>query len=165
MQIALSQGLFATVDAEDYAWLRWWKWSAMKVVKKGAAPKFYAVRVTRKGEVAGKPKMILMHRAITKAPKGKVVDHQDGDGLNNARGNIRICTQGENCLNQKPHRDGKSQFKGVCWHKGASKWCAEFRGKYLGLFDNEVAAAAAYNAAASMYSPEYSLLNTIATGG
>ena len=40
----------------------------------------------------------LIHRLIMQPPKGMVVDHIDGDGLNNTRANLRICTHRENLI-------------------------------------------------------------------
>lgn len=159
-EIPLSQGKVAIVDAADFDWLSQWKWSAMKVGRKGAPPKFYAVRVTKKGKTDGKPKMILMHRLISGAEEGKVADHRDLDTLNNCRLNLRVCTQAGNSLNQKGHRDrGGSRFKGVWWHRKNLKWCADFRGRYLGSFDTEELAAAAYDKAAYAHAPDMALLN------
>lgn len=159
-QIPLSQGLFATVDAADFDWLSQWKWSALKV-KKANTVRHYAMRMTRKGEVEGKSVAVLMHRALLRAPKGMVVDHRDNDGLNNQRGNIRVCTQSENMLNCSAHLDARSNFKGVSFNKGLQKWTAEFRGDYIGTFPTEEAAAIAYNKTAKGFDPAFAKLNDI----
>jgi hypothetical protein len=41
-------------------------------------------------------KNILLHRFLMGPKKGEVVDHIDGNPLNNQRSNLRVCTQGEN---------------------------------------------------------------------
>lgn len=160
--IPLSRGLFATVDDDDFDWLNQWKWSALRVKRGNGAERFYAVRVET---VAGKQKMFLMHREVARAAAGKNVDHEDRNTLNNRRGNLRECTQGQNSLNQTGHRDRKgSRFKGVYLHKQNRNWCATFRGRHLGSFGDEKDAAAAYNIAALAYDPEFALLNTIDGG-
>ncbi len=42
-----------------------------------------------------------LHRVVMEAPKGLVVDHRDGDGLDNTSANLRIVTQGQNLQNRK----------------------------------------------------------------
>jgi len=37
-----------------------------------------------------------MHRYLMNYPEGMVVDHIDGNSLNNSRKNLRVITQGEN---------------------------------------------------------------------
>lgn len=46
-------------------------------------------------------KKIRLHRLITNAPKGLVVDHINGNTLDNRRENLRVCTQKENTQNRK----------------------------------------------------------------
>jgi hypothetical protein len=133
--IPLTRGLYAIVDAEDYEWLSQYKWYA------GAAPHkktFYARRTIPGGTE-------LMHRMIMRAPKGMVIDHINGNGLDNRRCNLRICTQGENAQNRRVHWGHASRFMGVS--RCGSKWQAKIRHNgrqyYLGLYDDEVEAAKA----------------------
>lgn len=155
-RIPLSQGLFATVDDADFDWLNQWKWSALKTGKMRTT--FYAVRMQQKGEYESKRKMILMHRVIIGAPKGMVVDHRDGNGLNNRRRNIRVCTLAESSLNSPGHADAVgSRFKGVA--KRGNKFAAHFRGKYIGRFRTQEEAAVAYDRVAYAHNPEFALTN------
>lgn len=92
---------------------------------------------------------VLMHRLILDAPKGVEVDHADGDGLNNQRYNLRICTRSENAKNRHS-TCGQSRFKGVWRDKQA--WRATIwvdRCKInLGSFTTQKKAARAYDNAA-----------------
>jgi hypothetical protein len=92
---------------------------------------------------------IALHREITSAPAGMVVDHINGDPLDNRRENLRVCEHRQNLWNGKPHRDGSSQYRGVSWSRHRKKWRAQIQGKTLGHFDTETEAALAYNAAAA----------------
>lgn len=98
---------------------------------------------------------IYMHRLLLGAPKGRQVDHCDGDGLNNQRSNLRLATRSQNHANRGPDRRlrGKSsKYKGVYWSKTRSTWAAgiHLNGKsyFLGHHPTEEAAAAAYDRAA-----------------
>jgi len=148
--IALTKGYFATVDAADYEWLSRYKWTALVT-----GSKVYAIR-------AEKGKTILMHRQITNAPADKVVDHIDGNGSNNRRANLRLCTKAQNLYNSKP-RASRSQYKGVRYDKRTQKWIAEitYLGKkhYLGSFDDEIEAAKAYDRQARKFFGEFARPN------
>lgn len=73
-----------------------------------------------------------------------MVDHRDGDGLNNKWENLRLATKRENALNSKRSSANKSGLKGVSWHAGGKKWQAHCGPKYIGLFDTPEQAHAAY---------------------
>jgi len=150
--IPLTQGKFAIVHAEDYEWLSQYKWCALKTHDN----KFYAVR--RKNN-----KTIIMHRQIMNAPAGLVVDHIDGNGLNNRRTNLRICTQAQNIHNSRPRRNRSSKYKGVFWNKTNKKWIVTIhkgdKRIYLGGFDDEIEAALAYDRKATELFGEFAYLN------
>lgn len=162
--IPLTQGKVALVDDGDFAWLNQWKWSASRTGK--LRERWIAVR-----GVGTKPntRTILMHRQVMEAQGSERVDHRDADGLNNQRGNLRKCTQAQNSLNNRGalrRRSAKfSKFKGVYWHAGAGKWMASFRRQYLGLFEDEVQAANAYDKAAIAFNPEFARPNFPTAGG
>lgn len=87
-----------------------------------------------------------MHTQVLDA---EVVDHADGNGLNNQRHNLRAATLGQNVVNSKKRKDGvTSPYKGVYWNEGNQKWMTRVAGKYIGYFESEVDAAKAYDKAA-----------------
>lgn len=151
-QIALTQGLFATVDDADFEWLSRWKWTAQR-----NGQRVYAMRYE-----AGR-QLVLMHRLINQTPDGMVTDHIDGNGLNNQRNNLRTATQLQNMMNRHGKRGGSSSFKGV-WADPSPRnrklWRAAIRLngklKYLGRFETEQEAGDAYAAAASLHFGEFS---------
>ena len=98
MAIPLTKGKFTLVDGEDYIWLSQWKWYAQK-----SKYTSYAAR-TQYGSHAkgwrGKVTKIDISREIMHPPSELVVDHINGNGLDNRKRNLRICTQSENCKNK-----------------------------------------------------------------
>ena len=107
-----------------------------------------------------------MHTLILQTPKGMCSDHINGDGLDNRRCNLRICTYAENAHNRNKYvRQKASIYKGVCWHNTMRKWMPSITicGKriYLGFFESEVEAAKSYNEAAKKYYGEFAKLNEV----
>jgi hypothetical protein len=148
--IPLTKGKVSIVDAEDYGWLSKYKWHAVNT-----GGKFYAYRCRNK-------RSISRHRMIMGEPKGKIVDHKDGNSLNNRRSNLRICTTAENLRNRR-RTGGASRYKGVCFVKRLNKWRAEItfnrRQIHIGLFKDEISAGKAYDRAAKKYFGEFTFLN------
>lgn len=68
----------------------------------------------------------LLHREVTGCPKGLVVDHLNGVGLDCRRANLRVCTQSDNILRAYP--------KGGVYPIG-SKWKVHMGNKHMGMFD------------------------------
>jgi hypothetical protein len=100
---------------------------------------------------SGGRQMVYLHRAITGAGPGQVVDHVNGNPLDNRRDNLRICTRAENMRNRGVQRNNRLGVKGV--YINAGRYCAEIRcdGKKisLGRFLTLPEAAQAYAEAAS----------------
>ncbi len=101
--IPLTRGMHAIVDAEDHEWLGRHKWQVQPSANHRT---HYAKRVYR-------GRLILMHRQIMKPPKGMFIDHINGNGLDNRRCNLRICTPGQNSCNRSKQRHAKHRFIGV----------------------------------------------------
>ena len=99
----------------------------------------------------------LLHRYIMEATDGLVVDHINGDPLDNRRENLRVCTQKQNCQNRGATR--KTGLKGISLHKATNRWRAyikiDGRQKHLGLFPTMEEASKAYAEAAHKYFGEF----------
>lgn len=162
--IPLTKGLFALVDDDDYKWLSAYKWQAYN----GKMGNHYAVRSVRK---LGKVKGFRMHRMITNAPRGMEVDHKNGNGLDNRKQNLRVCTVAQNHANRRVDacKTAASKYKGVFFRKNRahcpSPWKAVIKSNnkifQLGHFQTEIQAAIAYNKAALEIHGEFARLNPI----
>lgn len=82
---------------------------------------------------------IRMHRFIMNYNGNKVIDHKNGNGLDNRKSNLRIVTQLVNSRNRRLSKSNTSGVTGVSFHKHKRKWQADIKvhgkKKYLGLFD------------------------------
>lgn len=142
--IPTTKGEFAKVDNEYFELLSKYNWTS----RNG-----YAFNTT----------LGLMHRFIVKAPKGELVDHKDGDPLNNRRENLRIATSAENSYNKSPSKSGTSKYLGVSWDNERGKWISQigqYRVNYfIGRFDTEEKAARAYDKKARELFGDFANLN------
>lgn len=148
--VPLTNGLIATIDAEDADRVLAHKWYA-----RFSNTNIYAGTTVKVGKM-------LMHRFILDAPKGSMVDHVDGDGLNNRRSNLRYCNYAQNGTNSRNHKIGKWGYRGVTWHP-YGYWCARIRADgrriSLGYFSSPEEAALAYDEAAKAMHGEFAVLN------
>jgi len=101
-------------------------------------------------------KLLTVHRIMLNCPEGMVVDHLDGDGLNNCRDNLEIVTHRENLLRSRSYDPNKtSKYKGVHWSVRDSRFIASFTRfgvkKQVGSFKREEEAKIAYDKATIKY--------------
>ncbi len=148
-QILLARNKVILIDDEDYIFLSQFTWH----LQESMPGYFYAFN----------GKQQAMHRIIMNSPNNFDIDHIDGNGLNNCRSNLRVCSHRENLCNRKTQKHS-SLFKGVFWNKQAQKWRAQIRvyGRaiHLGYFDKEMDAFEAYKRAALKYQGEYARLSS-----
>lgn len=114
----------------------------------------------------GGGKLQSLHRLIMKVTNSKInIDHRDGNGLNNQKYNLRICSQSDNAKNQKLSRINSTGFKGVHYFKQYNKFMAQitvnYKKVFLGYYDDKTEAAKAYNIAAIKHHGEFAQLNTL----
>ena len=154
-KIQLTQGKYALVDDEDYDELNKHNWYLKKNYNT-----CYAIRTKYKTN-----DKIRMHRIIMNCPKDKIIDHINGDGLDNRKENLRICTMSQNLGNSKLRKDNKSGIKGVYWDKNRNKWIAQikinYKKKCLGRFDNINEAKLAYEKASKLYHKKFASNGTL----
>jgi hypothetical protein len=87
----------------------------------------------------------------------ELIDHIDGNSINNRIENLRACTNKQNQENKKScySTNKTSGHLGVRWHKGTNKWVAYIhhngQGYHLGVFVNIEDAIAARVAAEKKY--------------
>lgn len=113
-------------------------------------------------KIEGPIRMITtLHRLIMNCPSDMVVDHINGNTLDNRKENLRICTQQQNGWNRSKTKTRKcaSQYIGVTWVKSVQKWQAYLGDTYLGRFEDEVQAAKAYDTESKKVYGEYGKLN------
>jgi hypothetical protein len=104
---------------------------------------------------------IVYYMQTGEDPLGFDVDHRMGNLSDNI--DVRKVTKSQNLANSRPRKNGSSKFKGVSKIKNG--WAVEIqvRGQriYVGRFDSELAAAAAYNEVALQHFGEFAWINEI----
>jgi len=70
-----------------------------------------------------KNKVMYFHRILINAKNGEMVDHINGNGLDNRRNNLRIVNASQNGMNKKS-KLGVSGFTGVTFCKCTNRWRA-----------------------------------------
>tara|TARA_E500000305_G_C3995657_1_gene224406 strand:+ start:345 stop:842 length:498 start_codon:yes stop_codon:yes gene_type:complete len=143
-------------DEEDSYKIEPWAWT----LHKGHST-YYVTRKTPRPN----RKTILMHREVTGCPKGLMVDHINGNGLDNRKANLRVCSMSENMMNRGKTKQNSSGYKGV-YNTGDSKvnpYVAKIQKNNevycLGHFGTPEEAARAYDAKAKELFGEFAHLN------
>lgn len=154
--VRLTQGQETRIDLADWDKVKALRWHTL--TSKSSGP--YAVHHIRRN---GKLTAVLLHVLIAGDSELADVDHEDADGLNNRRYNLRPCTRTQNQANARLSKRNTSGFKGVSWHKGKRRFCAQIRlqGRlcHLGAFETAEEASHAYDAAALSAYGSFARLN------
>ncbi len=147
IRIPLGNGLHTLVDAVDALLVCEYRWArnAQGYARASHSPE---------GERVG----LLMHRLLMGCAPGDglEVDHISLDRLDNRRCNLRVCTHAENDQN-RPKGRGSSQYRGVSYIPRNNRWRATAQvddaQRYLGTYEDEIAAARAAEAARRQHMP------------
>jgi hypothetical protein len=140
--VPLTRGVEAIIDAEDAEKVGQWNWYCGTQY------------VQRTNHTRCSPSTVKLHRYLM-GETDCLVDHKNGNKLDNRKFNLRLANKSQNGANSKMTTRNRSGFKGVYFHKSTSKWQAQIRHNckfvYLGLFDAPEKAHAAYVAASQKY--------------
>lgn len=154
MKIPISSGRHALIDEDDYELLSKYRWCTSH----GYASTSVYLGGGRKNK---KSVVYRMHRLVMDAQPGQIVDHINGNRLDNRKQNLRFCTHAENMRNSKPHKNSTQPYKGVKKHR--NKWLARImhnrKEVSLGMYETPEQAAEAYDSAAKKYHGEFALTN------
>ena len=141
------------VDADDYPLLSRYKWTSYPCNHgKGT---WYAQTVIR-------GKSIPMARFILGSfNKRFIADHINGNGMDNRKSNLRLCSPSRNLQNRSAWKNRK--FKGVYRNKSSKKFCVQIthnkKNHYFGGFISDEEAARFYDKKALEFFGEYAKLN------
>ena len=146
--IPLTRGYEAVIDVEDVYLVEGKNWHA-HICKGGN----YARTWVR--EKDGKRRGLLLHTAIT---RNEMTDHQDGNGLNCRRGNMRAADRAGNSQNRRVQKNNLTRLKGVSPTR-SGKWLARIAADgtqhNLGVHDSPEAAHEAYSEASKRLHGEF----------
>lgn len=149
MRVPLTKGYVALVDWEDVALVSAHSWHAHE---NRPGHVYAACGVMRDGRQV----TVRMHRLLLRAEAGQIVDHINGNQLDNRRANLRLTDPTGNARNGGRKRTGDTQSR----YKGVSRSCrprtkpwmaaitADNRRRTIGTYRTEEEAARAYDARA-----------------
>lgn len=150
MKIPLTKGKFALVDNDDIERIFKHSW---------------CMHTHGYAQCRSNKKILLMHRFIMGAKPGQVIDHINGNKLDNRKKNLRFCTMSQNFANRPITISNSTGYKGVDWREERKKFRARIRINYknifLGYFDTAEEAAKRYNREAKRLFGEFALLNKV----
>lgn len=149
----------ALVDDEDFEIVSKYRWHIVR-----RPNTWYAEATISRGKTKTLHRFILNLNETT-----LTADHINGNGLDNRRINLRICTQKENARNSKIPNTSTTGYKGVCFVSARKKFIAGIvvndKRIALGEFRTKEEAALRYNEAAKKYFGEFARLNEVPCAG
>jgi hypothetical protein len=167
VRIALTQGFEAMVDADILerelsvelpARLNWT--GRICDVKWFAAVKPHTVYAVA---TLGGYVQLRLHRVVLQAKREQIVDHRDGNGLNNLRSNLRFTEAAGNSHNRCRNVGSTTGYKGVSFNRLCSKFEVSIRFNrkkiHLGMYKTAEEAARVYDAKAVELFGEFAKVN------
>jgi len=146
---------FALIDTADLSLVKQYKWGVNK-------DNLVSTRLDNKTS------LYIYHLILGHPPEGLEVDHINRKRLDSRRCNLRFATRLQNQANLSIRPCSETGFKGVHFHKQSGKYRARIGYKggeiHLGMFEDRVDAARAYNKAALKYFGKFAYLNEIPDG-
>lgn len=150
----LASGYTTILDADLVGMVKERRWYSTK----GKNTRYVA---SRKMHEDGRVETVFLHRFLTNCPEGMIVDHINGDGLDNRLCNLRVVTVAQNNMNSRVRNNSQSGLKGAYYDKRRDKYYSRITisGKHinLGTFKTAEEAAEAYAEASRKYHGEYGL--------
>lgn len=130
LEVLISTNKLERVDEFRGSWYVNWEKHTQSFYVRGWMPKVNEKQVP-----------VRLHRWITDATDGMMVDHVNHDGLINTDLNLRVVTNAENTQNKKnANRNSGSGILGVSWNNQHEKWVSQImvnnKKIYLGCFDD-----------------------------
>ena len=120
-EVRLTKGRVALVDKCDYHKVACLPWFVS--FNDG---KLYAKHTSR-GRRTDPRHKLYMHRLVLNAPSELLVDHINGNGLDNRRCNLRLVDAALNTLTARLRNDNTSGHRGVSWNTSRRKWIMQFK--------------------------------------
>ena len=149
--IPLTKDYEAIIDSSDFDLVNGYNWTAQ--VNRNNV---YAYRSER---ISGRSNTMLLHRILMQPEDGMVVDHINGNTLDNRRANLRVCTASQNSQNSRLSKSNTTGLKGVTFRKDRNKFQAQIivqrKKKHLGYFDTPEEAHAEYLVASRAMHGDY----------
>jgi len=121
---------------------------------------------SKKGYVHSSLGPLLSHLVLGKPDAGFVVDHRNGDTIDNRRENLAFLTHSQNAQNKKKKKGTSSKYIGVSKAAGNTKWraCIHKSKTYnLGDYDDEEQAAKVYDVYAFYFFGKTAMSNNLLT--
>ncbi len=153
--IITRKGSVVLIDKEDYPSVSKYTWTTNKT---GYVQRYFRDSVTKKMGSISLSRFLM--GVSDKMWQEVMVDHINGDKLDNRRSNLRLANNTENQWNSKKSTRNKSGYKGVLWHKLHKKWMVSIQRDCVGYYDDLEVAAWFYNKHAKERFGDFARLNT-----
>lgn len=168
LRIDVGRGMFTTIDAE--LWERPLTYNSRSGASEIIRPCDVSWRSQKNRNyfyAFGRGGSLSLHRLLTECKSSLVVDHVNGDTLDNRLANLLCCDPQENSTREHKKRGGFSRFRGVTRGSKSNPFCAQFTTsrnghkthRSLGSFKTDEEAARAYDRFAREYFGPLAVLN------